>query len=192
MCVFPTISVLFVLIAFIPLLKSLIWSHILFISLILTCFNCRLFILAQRNWQKKTFWWFLLFVGSGVRYKRSWDEWRQHTRKDSFIHPIAFLSQVGPEPSVASYYAIVAEKAMAPHSSILAWKISWTEELGRLQSMLRAGYYWVTSLSLFNVMDWRSKWQPTPVLLSGECQGRGSLVGCNWWGRRESDMTEVD
>ena len=27
------------------------------------------------------------------------------------------------------------EKAMAPHSSTLAWKIPWTEELGRLQSM---------------------------------------------------------
>ena len=27
------------------------------------------------------------------------------------------------------------EKGMATHSSILAWKISWTEELGRLQSM---------------------------------------------------------
>ena len=26
-------------------------------------------------------------------------------------------------------------KEMAPHSSILAWKIPWTEELGRLQSM---------------------------------------------------------
>ena len=28
-----------------------------------------------------------------------------------------------------------AEKAMAPHSSTLAWKIPWTEELGGLQSM---------------------------------------------------------
>ena len=27
------------------------------------------------------------------------------------------------------------EKAMAPHSSILSWKIPWTEEPGRLQSM---------------------------------------------------------
>ena len=34
------------------------------------------------------------------------------------------------------------EKAMAPHSSILAWKIPWTEEPGRLQSMrsLRVGH----------------------------------------------------
>ena len=36
----------------------------------------------------------------------------------------------------------VSEKAMAPHSSTLAWKIPWTEEPGRLQSMgsLRVGH----------------------------------------------------
>ena len=28
-----------------------------------------------------------------------------------------------------------SEKAMAPHSSTLAWKIPWTEDPGRLQSM---------------------------------------------------------
>ena len=39
---------------------------------------------------------------------------------------------------------------MAPHSSILAWKIPWMEEPGRLQSMgsLRVGHNWATSLSL--------------------------------------------
>ena len=43
-----------------------------------------------------------------------------------------------------------SEKAMAPHSSTLAWKISWTEEPGRLQSMgsLRVRHDWATSLSL--------------------------------------------
>ena len=37
---------------------------------------------------------------------------------------------------------------MAPHSSILAWKIPWTEEPGRLQSMgpQRVGHDWATSL----------------------------------------------
>ena len=30
---------------------------------------------------------------------------------------------------------VTTEKAMAPHSSTLAWKIPWTEEPGRLQSM---------------------------------------------------------
>ena len=56
---------------------------------------------------------------------------------------------------------------MATHSSTLAWKIPWTEEPGRLQSMglLRVGHDWVTSLSLFTFMHWRRKWQPTPVFL---------------------------
>ena len=37
---------------------------------------------------------------------------------------------------------VLTEKAMAPHSSTLAWKIPWTEEPGRLQSMglLRVGH----------------------------------------------------
>ena len=69
---------------------------------------------------------------------------------------------------------VFLEKAMAPHSSTLAWKIPWTEEPGRLQSMgsLRVGHDWATSLSLFTFMWWRRKWQPTPVFLPGESQGR--------------------
>ena len=49
------------------------------------------------------------------------------------------------------FYGITLEKAMAPHSSTLAWKIPWTEEPGRLQSMgsLRVGHDWATSFSLF-------------------------------------------
>ena len=88
---------------------------------------------------------------------------------------------------------IYPEKAMAPHSSTLAWKIPWTEEPGRLQSLglLRVGHDWATSLSLFTFMHWRRKWQPTPVFLPGESQGQGSLVGCRLWGHTESDMTEV-
>ena len=78
---------------------------------------------------------------------------------------------------------------MAPHSSTLAWKIPWMEEPGGLQSMgsLRVGYNGATSLSTF--MPWRRKWQPTPVFLPGESQGRGSLVGCCLWGRIELDTT---
>ena len=40
-------------------------------------------------------------------------------------------------------------------------------------------------------MHWRRKWQPTPVFLPGESQGRGNLVGCRLWGRTESDTTEA-
>jgi len=85
------------------------------------------------------------------------------------------------------------EKAMATHSSTLAWKIPWTEEPSRLQSMGSLGvrHDWATSLSLFTFMHWRRKWQPTPVFLPGESQGRGSLVGGRLWGCTESDTTEV-
>ena len=74
----------------------------------------------------------------------------------------------------------VLEKAVAPHSTTLAWKIPWTEEPGRLQSMwsLRVRHDWVTSLWNFTFMHWRRKWQPTPVFLPGESQGRWSLLGC--------------
>ena len=67
---------------------------------------------------------------------------------------------------------------MATHSSTLAWKIPWMEGPGGLQSMgsLRVGHDWATSLSLFIFMHWRRKWQPTPVFLPGESQGRGA-----WW-----------
>ena len=86
-----------------------------------------------------------------------------------------------------------SEKAMAPHSNTLAWKIPWVEEPGRLQSVgsLGVGHDWATSLSLFTIMHWRKKWQPTPVFLPGESQGRGSMVGCCLWGRTELDTTEV-
>ena len=87
----------------------------------------------------------------------------------------------------------LSEKATAPHSSTLAWKIPWTEEPGGLQSMgsLRVGHDWATSLSLFTFMHWRRKWQPTPVFLPGESQGQQSLVGCHLRGCTESDTTEA-
>ena len=93
-----------------------------------------------------------------------------------------------------SIYAVNGESTpLAPHSSTLAWKIPGMEEPGGLQSMgsLGVGHDWVTSLSLFTFMHWRRKWQPTPVFLPGESQGRGILVGCRLWGHTESDMTDA-
>ena len=86
-----------------------------------------------------------------------------------------------------------SDKAMAPHSSTLAWKITWMKEPGRLQSMgsLRVRHGRATSLSLFTFMHWRRKWQPTPVFLPGESQGQRSLVGCRLWGCTGLDTTEV-
>ena len=78
---------------------------------------------------------------------------------------------------------------MATHSGTLAQKIPWTEEPGRLQSMgsLRVSDFTFT----FHFHALEKKWQPTPVFLPGESQGRGSLVGCRLWGRTESDTTEA-
>ena len=83
-----------------------------------------------------------------------------------------------PDPEIEPRSPALPEKAMAPHSSTLAWKIPWTEEPGGLRPMgsLRVGHDWVTSLSPFTFMHWRRKWQPTPVFLPGESRGGGA-----WW-----------
>jgi len=57
------------------------------------------------------------------------------------VNPAGWLSKTQLREHILSIY-LVAEKAMASHSSTLAWKIPWTEEPGRLQSMgsLRVGH----------------------------------------------------
>ena len=53
---------------------------------------------------------------------------------------------------------------MATHSSILAWRIPWTEEPGRLQSTVsqRVGHDWATSLSLMEPIKLLGKVNPAP------------------------------
>ena len=71
--------------------------------------------------------------------------------------------------------------------SLLSRRENWgTETLTNLFKATKlktvGGRIWMqraTSLSLFTFMPWRRKWQPTPVFLPGESQGRGSLVGCH-------------
>ena len=101
---------------------------------------------------------------------------------------------------------------MATHSSILAWRIPWTEELGRMAMGLQRDTIEVTLLVM--VLDfpdvsvvknppanaggsgdgfdpcvrkipWRRKWQPTPVFLPEESHGQRSLVGYSPWGHKE-------
>ena len=92
-------------------------------------------------------------------------------------------------------------EGMAPHSNTAAWKIPWTEETARPQSMgsLRMGHDWAIWLSLFTFMHWRRKWQPIPVFLPGESQGRGAWwaatygVAQSWtWLKRLSSSTKDD
>ena len=56
----------------------------------------------------------------------------------SSLVPSLFMSELYTETVEPKNNALLgseSEKAMAPHSSTLAWKIPWTEEPGRLQSM---------------------------------------------------------
>ena len=81
------------------------------------------------------------------------------------------------------------ELYMAPYSSNLAWKIPWTEEPGRLQSMgsQRVGLDWSTSLSLSCI----GKGNGNPLQCSCLKNPRDrSLVGCCLWGHTGLDTTE--
>ena len=70
------------------------------------------------------------------------------------------------------------EKEMAAHSSILAWKIPWTAEPGRLPSMgsQRVGQDWATSLSLSLFILWCSTFLMEDslemTLMLGKIEGR--------------------
>ena len=65
-----------------------------------------------------------------------------------------------------------------------AW---WAAVQGVAKSRTRMSDFSFTSH--FHALE--KEWQPTPVFLPGESQGRGSLVGCRLWGRTESDTTEA-
>ena len=118
-------------------------------------------------------------------------QWKKPDIKDHVLFDSIYMTC--PKQANPQRERVDVEKAMAPHSSPLAWRSPWTEEPGGLQSKgsRRVGHDWATSLSIFTFMHWRRKWQPTPVFLPGESQGRGSLVGCRLWDHTESDMTEV-
>ena len=81
------------------------------------------------------------------------------------------------------------EKAMATHSSTLAWRIPWMEEPGGLQctESQRVGHDWTTSLSLFTL---EKEMATHSSVLAWRIPGTGSLVGCRLWGHTELDTTE--
>ena len=126
-------------------------------------------------WCPNPFPWFLTYMhGSNTLVGWSWS-----LTPASIHHSIVWVNH-GCVCTVTKGYGQLVyapEKAVAPHSSTLAWKIPWMEEPGRLQSMgsLQVGHDWATSLSFFPFMHWRRKWQPTAVFSPGESQGRGSL-----------------
>ena len=76
------------------------------------------------------------------------------------------------------------EKAMAPHSSTLAWKIPWTEAPGRLTQLSDFTF-------TFHFHALEKEMATHSSVLAWRIQGRGSLVGCHLWGRTELDTTEA-
>ena len=90
----------------------------------------------------------------------------------------SFLQHHSSKPSILQRSAFFERRQWQPHSSTLAWKIPWTEEPGRLQSMglRRVGHDWATLLSF---------------LLSRTGEGNGNPLQCSclenprdrgaWW-----------
>ena len=134
-----------------------------------------------------------------LRKEQSWDpnsalfqgcSWKQSLllcvkEKCSEKRPSVLLKEV---PWFGRQCLQLSEKAMAPHSSTLAWKIPWAEEPGRLQSMgsLRVGHDRVTSL--FTFLHWRRKWQPTPVFLPWRISGTWEPGGLSVYGVAQSTI----
>ena len=86
------------------------------------------------------------------------------------------------------------EKAMATHSSTLAWKIPWTEEPGRslrvhgvAQSRTRLSDFTFT----FHFHAVEKDMATHSSVLAWTVPGTGEPGGLHLWGHTESDMTEV-
>ena len=127
---------------------------------------------------------------------------------DSFQECVKFVKHLGLLIFICKC-TMVLEKAVAPHSSTLAWKIPWTEEPSRLQSMTRLSDLMFTFTFTFKAsliapllknlpamqetpvifligkIPWRREWLPTPVFWPGEFHGLYSP-----WGHKELDTTE--
>ena len=91
-----------------------------------------------------------------------------------------------------SSLALETEKAMAPRSSTLAWKIPWKEDpdgpqsMGVAKSQTRLSDFTFT----FHFHALEKEMATLSSVLPEESQGRGSLVGCLLWCHTESDTTD--
>ena len=65
--------------------------------------------------------------------------WRYKQRCLGVLQKVPWLAGL---MSIWAHLCPILEKAMAPHSSTLAWRVPWTEEPGGLQSMgsVRVGH----------------------------------------------------
>ena len=84
------------------------------------------------------------------------------------------------------------EKATAPHSSTLAWKIPWMEEPGRLQSMGSQSRTRLSDFSFtFHFHALEKEMATHSSVLAWRIPGTGEPGGLPSMGRTESDTTEA-
>ena len=80
---------------------------------------------------------------------------------------------------------------LACASSSPAFFMMYCSPMGKLfKSLPQLHQLQITFTVADDTLGRRRQWHPTPVLLPGKSHGRRSLVGCNLWGRTESDTTE--
>ena len=146
-------------------------------------------------WEELTHWkkpwcWERLKAG-GERDNREWDGWMASLTWWTWIWANSGREWRTEKPGVLQSMGLQIQTWLSnwAKSVVILLDTYWEIELlGHmvvvLQSMGSLGvrHDWATSLSLFTFMHWRRTWQPTPVFLPGESQGRGSLVGCCLWG----------
>ena len=97
-----------------------------------------------------------------------------------------------PTKNIYRKFSIFPEKAMATHSSTIAWKIPWMEEPGRLQSMGSLSRTRLSNFTFtFHFHALEKEMATHSIVLAWRIPGTGSLVGCCLWGRSELDTTEV-
>ena len=87
------------------------------------------------------------------------------------------------------------EKAMAPYSSTLAWRIPWKEEPGAWWAAVHGVAKSRTRLSdftfTFHFHPLEKEMATHSSVLAWRIPGMGSLVGSHLWGHTESDTTEA-
>ena len=124
--------------------------------------KCQIYFYLSLKWQEETsvrFFLFCIQIWKDVSLKIMCchdDPWLHLnlTFLKPWDNPCVFLMEMfvlsyDHELCIYPRLCLQAEKAMAPHSSTLAWKIPWMEEPGGLQSMgsLRVGHDWLKWLS---------------------------------------------
>ena len=155
-----------------------VYKYILFICCVtqasyLTCLKIEKVILSWHSWCEAR-WYFSVLCSMGPPYTWIQTNWTQRR----FLLFVKKIYVCGIE---------IYPRHLAKPTCEIGWCFIKVETF----LVMTIEYAWGFTLSLFTFMHWRRKWQPTPVFLPGESQGRGSLVGFRLWGCAELDTTEA-